>query len=351
ADLRHDVVSTHALMRPAVMQLQRWGLLDAVVASGAPPIRSINFHYDGATVTVPVKPSNGIDALYAPRRTVLDPIVAAAAGDAGATTRFGAKLVGVLRSPSGSISGAEIVERSGRRRTVACRLLIGADGRNSTVARLCASPVTRVGRSAMAFAYAHVPAPPGESYEWHYVPGLTAGVIPTNADRACVFVGTSPERFDAQLRADPVDGFRRLLGEVAPAVAAAIDPYEPMQLRIFSGAVGFYRRCQGDGWALVGDAGYFKDPTTAHGITDAFLDAELLAAAVVASLGDSDDHALERYESERDVSTERLFDVTDEIAGLAWDIDRLRDLHLDLSAELSRESRLVAGGVSLVSER
>ena len=54
-------------------------------------------------------------------------------------------------------------------------------------------------------------------------------------------------------------------------------PDEP--LCVFAGRKGFLRQAFGPGWALVGDAGYFKDPLTAHGITDALRDAELLANA------------------------------------------------------------------------
>lgn len=69
-----DTLSTHALMRGAVLQLHRWGLLDAVRASGTTTIRSTTFHYGGERITLPIKERDGVDALCAPRRTVLDPI-------------------------------------------------------------------------------------------------------------------------------------------------------------------------------------------------------------------------------------------------------------------------------------
>ena len=69
-----DTVSTHALLRGGVLQLARWGLLDRVIAAGTPPVRHSVFHYGEDSIDVPIKPSAGVDALYAPRRTVLDPI-------------------------------------------------------------------------------------------------------------------------------------------------------------------------------------------------------------------------------------------------------------------------------------
>src|SRR5258705_10840670 len=71
-----DTLSTLALMRAGVLQLHRWGLMDALLATGAEAIRSTSFIYDDEAITVPIKPRNGVDALYAPRRTVLDPLLA-----------------------------------------------------------------------------------------------------------------------------------------------------------------------------------------------------------------------------------------------------------------------------------
>src|SRR6187549_3687549 len=96
-----DTLSTHALMRPAVVQLHRWGLLDAVIAAGTPPVRTTTFRYAADEVTVAIKPSHGVDALYAPRRTVLDPILVDAARAAGATFRYGVTVTDVHRDHNG----------------------------------------------------------------------------------------------------------------------------------------------------------------------------------------------------------------------------------------------------------
>src|SRR5947207_3612842 len=70
-----DTLSTHALMRGAVVQLNRWGLLPAVVGAETPPVRSTTFHLADGDTTIQVKPKPGVEALYAPRRTVLDAIL------------------------------------------------------------------------------------------------------------------------------------------------------------------------------------------------------------------------------------------------------------------------------------
>ena len=89
----------------------------------------------------------------------------------------------------------------------------------------------------------------------------------------------------------------------------------------------------GPGWALVGDAGYFKDPITAHGITDALRDAELLARAALEGTAE----AFEAYQRTRDELSGHLIDVTDRIASLDWDLDELRGLHRELSRAMGPE--------------
>lgn len=103
------------------------------------------------------------------------------------------------------------------------------------------------------------------------------------------------------------------------------------RLRRFPGAPGYVRQCAGHGWALVGDAGYFKDPATAHGITDAFLDANRLALALSAS---SDPHT---YQTERDQTAPIFFGLTQKIASFDWDFDGLKSLHMQLTACMKDE--------------
>jgi 2-polyprenyl-6-methoxyphenol hydroxylase-like FAD-dependent oxidoreductase len=93
------------------------------------------------------------------------------------------------------------------------------------------------------------------------------------------------------------------------------------------------RQSHGPGWALVGDAGYFKDPITAHGISDALRDAEFLARAVE----QGSEPALANYQSNRDELSHVLFECTDEIAGFEWDLERLKPLHKSLSIAMNHE--------------
>ena len=90
---------------------------------------------------------------------------------------------------------------------------------------------------------------------------------------------------------------------------------------------------------MVGDAGYFKDPITAHGITDALRDAELLARAVLNAPrgGQAQLNALHDYERTRDRLSKPLFDITEQIASYRWDLAQLRGHLHELSDAMRPE--------------
>ena len=132
--------------------------------------------------------------------------------------------------------------------------------------------------------------------------------------------------------------YHDVLGEVSTGLAGRVaDSEGPGKLKAFAGTAGFLRRAAGPGWALVGDAGYFKDPITAHGITDALRDAELLARAVM----EGSDHALTSYQATRDELVRGLLDVTGRIASFEWSLEEAKELHLTLSREMNNEVRLL----------
>lgn len=321
-----DALSTHALMRGAVVQLHRWGLLGAVQAEGTPPIRSVTFHYADEELPIAVGARDGIDALYAPRRTVLDPLLARAAAAAGARVVHGVAAVDLVRDARGRVVGVVLAGPDGSLARVEAAIVIGADGIRSPTARLAGAPIERAGRSASSAVYGHFAGLAPDGYHWYYRPGVSAGAIPTNDGRSCVFVSLPRVRFLRELPGGIEPMFRRALAQVAPALGRAVADARPdAKLRSFPGTPGFLRRASGPGWALVGDAGYFKDPVTAHGITDALRDAELLARAIVAGT----EGALAAYQAVRDELSLGLFEVTERVASFVWDLDQAkRDHHL-----------------------
>lgn len=338
--LGSDTVSTHGLMRAGVLQLSRWGVLPDLVAAGTPAIRRTVFHYgDGGTAQVSLRPSPGVEALYAPRRHLLDRVLIEAAAASGADVLHETPVVGLLRDDDGRVLGVRAPSGNGCEVTVRARLTIGADGVGSQLAREVGAPYVSRGRAASAILYRYVAEVPSEGYVWGYGDGAAAGLIPTNAGETCVFVATTPERMRALRREGAEAAFDRLLDAVpAPLSEPVRAGAATGQLRGWRGEPGYVRRSFGPGWALVGDAGYFKDPITTHGLTDALRDAELLSDAVLADhAGGVPGVALACYQDSRDRLSRDLFDVTESVCRYDWDGDRIRMLLRRVSSAMSDE--------------
>jgi menaquinone-9 beta-reductase len=325
-----DTLSTHALMRLGVVQLARWGILDTIRGAGTPVIRRTVFHYGDEAVEVDIRPMPESDGLYAPRRTVLDLALVRAAAEAGVEFRFRTGFVGLIRDASGRVTGAQVRHAGGQVEDIRAGLVIGADGRRSAVARAVAAPVTCAGRHASAVAYAYAEGLANDGYRWLYAPGAGGGVIPTNDGRSCVFLALPPNLLREALGDRSLAAFRRAIAHHVPLMAETIAQGAfHGRLFVHGGATGFIRQAAGPGWGLVGDASYFKDPLTAHGITDALRDAEILAAAALA--GD-----ITTYPSARAPLIGGFFRLTDEIASFSWTIERLKAAHVELNAEMKR---------------
>ncbi len=331
-----DTLSTHALMRLGVLQLARWGVLERIEAMGTPRVSRTVFHYPDEVVDIPIKPQEGVPALFAPRRTVLDRVLVDAAIERGAVVRHRVRLADLVGGAGGRVDGVVLQDDEGGCRTVRTRIVIGADGLRSRVASLVEAPVTRSGRHATATVYGYWSGLDIDGYHWYWSRGLAAGAIPTNGNQVLLFAGMPARRLAEGAAAGLAAIHERVLAECAPEIATRLGGARLVgSLRGFPGHPGFLRRPWGPGWALVGDAGYFKDPITAHGLSDALRDAELLALAV----SEGDEAALGGYELARDAVAERFFELTDRIAALEWDMRELKTLHRALSEEMKREVR------------
>jgi len=335
-----DALSTHALMRAGVLQLARWRLLEHVVAASTPPIGRTTFVYGDEPIVITIKPSDGVDALYAPRRTVLDPILVSAAVDAGAEVHHQTTVTDLMRRGD-RVVGVRAETCAGQPVELRARLVVGADGIRSTVANRTGAPFTRLGRHASATTYGYWSGLDTNGYEWIFRPNAASGIIPTNDGQTCVFASAPADRIQrggtGVIREIVAQGSR----EVARRLSSATPP---MGTRTWPGHRGFIRRSHGPGWALVGDAGYYKDPISAHGITDALRDAELLARSILTCFADdaSERDALADYEATRDRLSLPLFEVVDRIASHEWDEAEISDLLLRLNSAMASEIETLA---------
>ena len=332
-----DTLSTHALMRGAVLQLHRWGVLPAIIEAGTPAVRSTRFAYPSQDVTIAIEPRHGVAALYAPRRVLLDRLLVDAASRSGAEFSFHSKATGLARDADGRVRGLAVEAPQG---AVAVRadLVIGADGLHSAVARWVNAPEILTGRHATAVLYSYWQGVSSAGYEWHYTPHASVGSIPTNDGAHCVFVSFPEEHLASARGTNATDTYEQSLRQFESLSPLLSSAQRVAPVRGFGGHRGFMKRSTGPGWALVGDAGYFKDPLTAHGITDALRDAEMLARAVIGA----SDGAFGEYETIRHELSYRLFEITDRIASFKWTDPELQSLHRAFSAEMSRETRVLA---------
>jgi 2-polyprenyl-6-methoxyphenol hydroxylase-like FAD-dependent oxidoreductase len=334
-----DTLSTHALMRGGVLLLRRWGLLDRLRAAGTPRVETTTFYYGSEKVEVAIKPRDGVDGLYAPRRTVLDEMLVLAAEEAGAHVVHGVSLEGLAQDSDGRVRGAYLASRDRVVRRVTADMVIGADGKGSTVARHAGAEVEQLTPHATANIFGYWPGLGIEGYHWYWQVGLGTGAIPTNDGDTCVFAGMPTALFHAERGRGLEWLYHRALATASPELEERLrtSGAKP-KLRGFAGAPGVLRTPVGPGWALVGDAGYFRDPITAHGITDALRDAELLCRAIATGT----EAALADYGATRNRLSQGMIEITDRMASLEWDLEEAKDLHLRLSKVMNAEAEHLA---------
>lgn len=313
-----DTTSTHALMRTGVLQLCRMGLLDQVIAAGTPAVRQVKLVFGEKTVQFPVAVEFGVDAYYAPRRTVLDTIILEAAVAAGAEFHSGVTVHDVSRDDTGRVNGVFARTGHGGDRWIRARHVVGADGVRSRIARSVGAEVLRSSTPTNAVVYGYFEGIAASGYDFRFVDQRNVGCIPTNDGLTLVFVG-GPRHLA------PRDGEHYLtetLRRVAPDLGEAVDAGRRVgRLHRSNGIPGMLRAPGGPGWSLVGDAGFSEDPISAHGITDALRDAEICAAAVDTILRDPElEHeAQDHYHGNRDRFAVPLLETTTRLAGFEWD--------------------------------
>ena len=340
-----DTISTHAIARSGVVQLRRWDLLDEVLDSGAPAIRTVTFNAGGDSISRQIKDKAGIDLVVAPRRYVLDTLLSSAAERAGADVRFGVGVSGVHRDERGRVAGVVGRDRTGAAFDIRARYVVGADGVRSRIARSVAAAVSEVGAADGAAQYAYYSGIPWTGIELYVAPRSFAGVFPTHDGEACIWV-CNPATDAAEVRrrtSSRVDAFDELLGRTAPQLFERL-----RQARRTSPVRGMLRQPNqlrqafGPGWALVGDAGYHHDAVTACGISDAFRDAELLAVALDRALrGDPDATALGCYQQQRDAAIKAIFAITQRLAAYP-PVPTFIALQKQLAAAIDAEAEVLA---------
>ncbi|MBZ0289244.1 MAG: NAD(P)/FAD-dependent oxidoreductase [Anaerolineae bacterium] len=309
ASFPSDTLSTHQLHLPASLALKRWGLLDKVLATHPGSAHHVLFDIGETRLEGMFPTVDGVSAVHSPRRTILDKILVDAAVEAGAELREGFITDEIIREGDHFV-GVRGRTANGPSVTERARIVIGADGRHSLVARTVNAPVYDQHPVLTCGYYSYwenVPLNGGEMYRRG--PRII-GAWPTNDHLTMIYVAWPAAEFD-RFRAD-VEGNYRATIDLVPGLAERIRDGKRVERISGAGDIpNFYRKPYGPGWALVGDAGYLKDPVTGMGISDAFRDAELLANAVhAAASGTAPEKALGDYEQKRNAASKPYYDLT-----------------------------------------
>jgi 2-polyprenyl-6-methoxyphenol hydroxylase-like FAD-dependent oxidoreductase len=310
-----DTVSTHLVHPPGVAALQRWGLLDRLTATGCPPIHT--YAFDLGPFTISGSPgTTDAPVAYSPRRTVLDKILVDAATEAGAEVREGFNVSEVVFA-DGRVTGVRGDSRDGRAITEHARVVVGADGLRSLVAR-AVHPEQYLDKPRLQCSYYtyYSRLPMEGCYEVHLRPDRGFAAWPTNDELTLVIGGWPFAEFEANKR--DFEGNYLKTFDLVPPFAERIRAARREARFIGSAVPNYLRKPFGSGWALVGDAGYNKDFITAQGISDAFRDAELCATALNEAFAGvcSFAVAMARYHSLRDQHVLPMYEFTTQLATL-----------------------------------
>ena len=314
-----DTMSTHLVHPPGVAALARWGLLERLEATGLPPVETYSFDFGPLTISGSPQPVDGIARGYCPRRTVLDKLLAEAAAEAGAELREGFTVDEILTDDGGTVTGIRGHAKAGAPVREQARCVIGADGRHSLVAKTVRPETYNERRSHLAMYYAYWSGLPARGFDTVVRAEGRRGwaAIPTHDDLTVMPFGWPVEEFHAN-RSDIEGNFFAAM-DLAPEFAERVRAAKRESKFIGSAELpGYLRKPFGPGWALVGDAGYHKNPITAMGINDAFRDAELVTEALDDAFSGrrSYEDAMGDYQQVRDREALPVYEFTDEFAQL-----------------------------------
>ena len=312
-----DTISTHILWPHGAEILGRWGLVQRLAATGVPPIcRPMTFDVGPFALRGTIPDANDGMGGFCPRRTVLDALLVNAAAESGAEVREGFTVDELLVADD-TVVGIRGHAKAMKSIEERARIVIGADGVNSLVARTVRAPEYDGEPVAACAYYSYFSGLRQDDIELYVREHVAFGGAPTNGGLHLVMVNW-PTRDFPTIRKD-VDGHVWRALEAAPDFLARVrEGRREEKWYGTAGVPGYLRKPYGNGWALVGDASYNRDPSTAQGISDAFIDAEAVVAALTVGLSDTGvfDAPLAAHEAARNERVRPMYEFTTHLAAL-----------------------------------
>lgn len=287
-DFPSDTLSTHMFQLSGIEVLQKLGVMDAVLASGAPPLSNCYMKFEDVDLSGParLRANDPNMAMLCVRRISLDVHLVDKAREAGVDMRLHTRVTELVRK-NGRVAGVRVAGPDGTQYTIEADLVVGADGRNSTIARLTEARRYHVIPSERISSWAYFRGVRQEAVPKLYYHRLGDDFVvaaPTDDDLFLVALCPSVEYFDSY-KADSEGWFTRAVAGCAPLAELLANAERVTKFRGLTRFEGFFREATGPGWVLVGDSGHFKDPTPGQGISDALRQVEKLSAAIVRGFG------------------------------------------------------------------
>jgi flavin-dependent dehydrogenase len=340
-----DTISSHQVQPVGVARLHRWGLLDRLDAAGTPPTRQVRFDSGDVVLRGCFPAYDGVDAIYSPRRTLLDALLVDAARAAGAEVRERFRTTELVWR-DGRVAGVRGDDPGGSPVTETARLVIGADGKHSFVADAAGAARYRQHPPRAFASYSYWAGVPLEAGELYQRPGRAVAAFPTGDDLTMVYVAGPLTDF-AEFRTDIEGHYLKTLdgcGDLGDRVRGGT---RAERIRTTPDQPNGFRVPAGPGWALVGDAGVVMDSVSAQGIGNALRDAESLAEAVAGEL--TGGPGLRGHRRRRDRAVRPMYDLTLRLAEFApRRVDRLLVAAIaDRPEEITRFLGVFSGTVPL----
>jgi 2-polyprenyl-6-methoxyphenol hydroxylase-like FAD-dependent oxidoreductase len=345
-----DTISTHFVWQPGVACLNRWGLLDRLKATGCPSVTELGFDPGPFQFKGTPPPDDGLTEMLGPRRTVLDKLLVDAAAESGVEVAEGFSVSEIVME-DGRVTGIRGRSRLGQEVLAKAKIVVGADGRNSMVARAVSAEVYNDRPTMTCVYYGY----------WSDMPAHVSTISPRERrvlittpthDGLTIVICVAPNDEFPTFKTDIEGAFMASLN-LAPELAEIVNAGRRVERFYGSGDTpNFFRKPFGDGWALTGDAGYNRDPCTAQGISDAFRSAEWMADAIHAGLSGAKpmQQALAEFQSTRDTTFGPMYEMTFGLAQLAPpppEVQALQQALVNNQAQADRFFGTMAGTVSI----
>src|SRR5687768_10019702 len=349
ANFPSDTISTHLVHPPGVAALTRWGLLERLVATGCPAIHTYQFDLGPFVISGTPGTDDTSPVAYAPRRTVLDKLLVDTAAEAGVQVREGFVVEEIL-GDGAEVTGIRGHQKHGPSATERARVVIGADGIHSIVARAVGAAEYHGHDPLVAGYYGYFSGLPTHGrFEAYDAPRRAIALWPTHDDLTLVIAGWPTSEFEANKQ--DIEGHWMKAIDMVPPLAQRVRAARREERLVGMMVRGYFRKPFGSGWALVGDAGYNKDFITAQGISDAFRAAEWCTNALDASFSGSStfDEAMTTYQTTRDKASFAIYEFTAQVAALEPPTPELQQLMAAIHGNQEAMNgfvRVVAGVVS-----